>query len=72
MAKRSNKRSHHAPKVLVGGDSSCFDDLRWKGGTAYATFAKDGEQYEYDMSRADFKDWIESGSLGGYFNANIR
>jgi hypothetical protein len=72
MKRGTNKRSHHAPKVLVGGESSCFDDVRWKDGVASVTFAKDGAQYQYDMSRADFKEWADSGSLGDFFNAEIR
>lgn len=60
-------------KTLVwDGESSCFDDLRYKNGTVYATFS-DGSQYTYDdMTRADAKEWFESGSVGTYFNKEIR
>jgi hypothetical protein len=65
MAKRS--------KTIVAdtSGSECFEDLRWKNGTAYATFAKDGSQYTYDLTRDEFKQWA-SDDLGRYFNAAIR
>ncbi len=65
------KRSRAKPLVADVSDSACFDDLRWKAGTAYATFAKDGSQYTYDMSSADFKEWMDN-PLGEFFNANVR
>jgi hypothetical protein len=70
----SNKHHRkHTSKVLVADQgSACFDDLRWKGGTAFATFAKDGSQYTYDMSRGDFEEWMDSGSLGGWFNEELK
>lgn len=60
-------------KTLVAdtSDSTCFDDLRWKGGTAYMTFT-DGYQDEMDMSKSDFRDWSDSDSLGQYWNFNLR
>jgi len=67
------KRSHHKRVVLVAdADSTCFDDVRWANGSAFATFARDGYQIEIEMSRADFEEWIDSGSLGGYYNAVLR
>ena len=70
--KRSSNKKPRAPKVLVGPESSCFDDLRWSGGTVFATFTKDGSQYTYDMSRAEAKEWFSDDSPGGYFNAEVR
>ncbi len=64
------KRSRAKTIVADTSDSSCFSDLRFKGGTVYATFT-DGSQYEYDVDRATFKEWIDD-SLGGFFNAEIR
>lgn len=66
-----NKRS----KLLVAdtSDSACFDDLRYSAsaGGVFATFAKDGSQYFYPMSRADAKEWFGS-DLGSYFNEQVR
>ncbi|MGD0075351.1 MAG: hypothetical protein ABSD31_13580 [Candidatus Binataceae bacterium] len=64
------KRSRAKTLVADTSDSSCFDDLRFKAGVAYATFT-DGSQYEYDIDRATFKEWMED-SLGGFFNAVVR
>jgi hypothetical protein len=67
------KRSHHAPKVLSADvDSNCFSDVRWAHGTAYFTFARDGYQDSAEMDRETFQEWMDSGSLGGWYNANLR
>jgi|SRR5579864_5385851 len=59
------------PLVADIADSTCFDDLRYSGGTVYATFT-DGSQYTYDMDRSEARDFFDADSLGGYFNAFIR
>jgi hypothetical protein len=65
----------HKPKPLIAdtGDSACFDDLRYSAsdGGVYATFARDGSQYFYELSRADAKDWFAD-DLGRWFNENLR
>lgn len=53
-------------------NSSCFDSLEWEDGTATAEFINGGGVYDYDMTRAEFLDWIEDDSLGGYFNDMIK
>jgi len=60
-----HKRSHHRPKPLVADTtaSSAISDLRWKNGTAF---------FSVEMSRSDFKEWADSGSLGGWYNENLR
>lgn len=69
------KRSHHLPKPLVAdtGGSKCFDDLRYSPTDegVFATFARDGSQYFYEMSRADAKEWFKS-DLGHFFNEQVR
>jgi hypothetical protein len=66
-------QTNRAPQTLVADlPSKCFDDLRWKNGTAYATFNKGGEQYLYPMTRTEFEDWADSESLGGFFNDEVR
>jgi hypothetical protein len=52
--------------------SSCFNSLVYSGGEVIAQFAKDGSVYSYPLSRADAEDWFNAGSLGSYFNAEIR
>lgn len=52
--------------------SSAIADLRWKSGVAYFTFARDGYQDSAEMSRQDFNEWADSGSLGGWYNENLR
>lgn len=66
-------------------DSTCFSALKWvpdetrveadkvdeATGTVYATF-RDGSQYEYQMTRAEFEEWRDDNSLGGYFNEGVR
>jgi len=66
-------QQNRSSRTLIAdtSDSACFDNLRFKGGVAYATFAKDGSQYQYPMSRTDFQDWA-SDDLGKYFNENVR
>jgi hypothetical protein len=65
--------------------STCFAALRWVPdekrvpvdevddamGTVYATFT-DGTHYEYQMTRAEFEEWRDEKSLGGFFNEAIR
>jgi hypothetical protein len=65
--KRSREKT-----IVADQASTCFDDLRWKNGTAFATFAKDGSQYEYEISRQQFLEWIADESLGGFFNFEVR
>jgi hypothetical protein len=67
-----HKRSRAKTIVADVSGSKCFDDVRWRSGVAHVTFSKDGSQYEYDVSRADFKEWADSGSLGGWFNEELR
>jgi hypothetical protein len=75
MVKRNTKPVARRTKPLIAnvGESDCFSDLRYSksAGGVFATFAKDGSQYFYDMSRANAKDWFEN-DLGEYFNAEVR
>jgi hypothetical protein len=53
--------------------STCFTSLKYKDGVVSATFANPTVgTWEYEMSRADAKEWFDDPSLGGFFNANIR
>lgn len=60
-------------KALVAdaSGSTCFDSLKYRDGTVTAVFT-DGSVYEYDMSRADAKEWFNDPSLGEFFNSEIR
>jgi hypothetical protein len=62
----------HAKHLAAGIDSECFSSLEWEGGIATATFARNGAIYEYELTREEFLEWVASGSLGQYFNAEIR
>lgn len=71
-------KSHNTPRrrgkpLVWDGDSECFSDLRYSpsAGGVYATFARDGSQYFYPMSRAEAKDWFGD-DVGRVFNAEIR
>jgi hypothetical protein len=68
--------AERAPKgstLRANLDSDCFESVVWRDGVATATFWRGGAiVYDYDVSREEFIDWVSSGSLGGYFNDNIR
>lgn len=62
-------------KTLTATNASdCFDSLSWKNGIVTAVFAKGGGAgtYEYEVDLDTFLDWCASGSLGEFFNAEIR
>ena len=65
-------RRSRARTIVADQESMCFDDVRYRGGTAFVTFHKDGSQYAYAMSRAEFREWMDADSLGGFFNDYIR
>jgi hypothetical protein len=53
--------------------SSCFDALTYKNGVVRASFIGPASgTWEYEMSRADAKEWFDDASLGGFFNENVR
>jgi hypothetical protein len=66
------KRQSRAKTLVAQQASSCFDSLSYRDGTVTAVFAKDGSEYEYDMSLADAREWFADASLGGFFNSEIR
>lgn len=62
-------------KTLTATNASdCFDELSWNNGVVTAVFAKGGGAgtYQYEVDLDTFLDWCASGSLGEYFNAEIR
>jgi hypothetical protein len=67
-------RRQSRAKTLVAdtSGSSCFDSLVYRNGVVTAVFAKDGSEYDYGMSLADARDWFSDGSLGGFFNDEVR
>jgi hypothetical protein len=53
--------------------SECFSALTFKNGVVSATFANPTVgTWEYEMSRADAKEWFDDASLGSFFNENVR
>lgn len=72
--KPTPKRASRA-KTLVAdvSDSTCFADLRYRNGIVSATFANTTQgTWEYEMSLSDAREWFSDGSLGGFFNDNVR
>jgi hypothetical protein len=67
-AKRANRGG-----LTAEAASECFDELVYSqsAGGVFATFAKDGSQYFYPLSRSEAKEWFDD-DLGRYFNAVIR
>lgn len=62
------------PKVIVAdvSGSTCFADLRWKNGTAFFTFARDGYEDSAEMDRDTFEEWASDGSPGGWYNSELK
>jgi hypothetical protein len=59
-------------KADVSG-SSCFTSLKFRNGVVTAVFANPTiGTWQYEMSRADAKEWFDSESLGGFFNDEVR
>lgn len=59
-------------KADVSG-SSCFTSLHFRSGVVTAVFANPTiGTWQYEMSRADAKEWFDDASLGGFFNDNVR
>jgi hypothetical protein len=47
--------------------------LTFKNGVVTASFANPTIGiWQYEMSRADAKEWFDDASLGGWFNDNVR
>jgi hypothetical protein len=68
----ANKAPKHA-RLIADLDSSVFESVTWKDNVVTATFFRGGAiVYYYDVTRDEFVDWVSSGSLGQYFNAEIR
>ena len=65
------KRRSRAKTIVAEGNSTAFDDLRWRKGTAYFTF-QDGTSDTMDMSKSDFLDWVQDPSWGTYWNKYLR
>jgi hypothetical protein len=69
---KSGEKLGKKQSVVADVDSTCFEDLRWRNGIATATFYRGGDiVYDYPISLSEFLDWC-SGSLGEYFNAEVR
>lgn len=67
----------HADYLEAEIDSTCFSDLFWDSvgggdGIVTAIFARNGAVYQYELTREEFLEWIDSDSLGQYFNDEIR
>ena len=71
------KRASRA-KTLVAdtSGSSCFDSLVYRDGVVTASFIGPAAgEWDYDMTLADAREWFaeaDGGSLGGWFNDNVK
>jgi hypothetical protein len=68
----ANAAPKHA-RLIADVDSTCFEDVTWKDDVLTCTFWRGGQLvYQYfDVSRDDFVDMV-SGSMGSWFNENLR
>jgi hypothetical protein len=69
------ERAAQQHRVLyASAPSSCFSEASWQDGVLSLTFAnKAVGTWDYEgVSLADFMDFAQSGSLGGWFNDNLR
>jgi hypothetical protein len=68
------KRASRAKELKADtSGSTCFSAAKFKNGVLSLTFANPTVgTWEYEMSRAEAKEFFDSESLGGYFNDNIR
>jgi hypothetical protein len=69
----ANAAPKHA-RLIADLDSECFEKVTWKDDVLTCTFWRGGQLvYDYfDQTRDDFVDMVSSGSLGKFFNDNIR
>ena len=65
-------------KRIIRGDieapqpSSCFASLEWSDGVAYASFHRGGAiDYQYQMSRKEFLEWIGDGTVKGIGTSSL-
>jgi hypothetical protein len=68
------KRASRAKELKADtSGSSCFSELKFKNGIVSATFANPTiGTWQYEMTRAEAKEFFDSESLGGWFNDNLR
>jgi hypothetical protein len=68
----ADKAPRHA-RLIANVDSDCFESVTWKDGVLTCTFWRGGDLvYQYvDVNRDDFID-MASGSMGSWFNQNLR
>jgi hypothetical protein len=76
-AKPTAKRPSRAKTLTADtSGSSCFDSLTYRDGVVTASFANPTiGVWDYDVDLATAREWFaeaDGGSLGGYFNDNIR
>jgi hypothetical protein len=68
------KRASRATELKADtSGSSCFSAAKFKNGVLSLTFANPTVgTWEYEISRAEAKEFFDSESLGGWFNDNLR
>jgi hypothetical protein len=73
----NKKIADSAPKhatLRANIDSTCFQEVTWRDNVLYVSFWRGGQiDYAFpDVSKDDFVDMVSSGSLGGWFDANLQ
>lgn len=60
------------PRRDVGGSSSWIDEIEYLPSLGIAIMHTDGKQYYYPMTSDEVGDWMNSDSLGQYYNNNVK
>lgn len=60
------------PRRDVGGSSSWIDEIEYLPTLGLAIMHTNGNQYYYPMTADEVGDWMNSDSLGSYYNRNIK
>jgi hypothetical protein len=72
----AKRRSRAKPLVADTSGSTCFDSLVYRNGVVTASFIGPAAGvWDYDVDLATAREWFaeaDGGSLGGYFNDNIK
>lgn len=60
------------PRRNVGGSSSWIDEIEYLPSLGIAIMHTNGKQYYYPMTSDEVGDWMNSDSLGRYYNNNVK
>jgi len=60
------------PRRDLGGSSSWIDNIEYLPDLGLAIMHTNGHEYYYPMTADEVGDWMNSDSLGSYYNANVK